>query len=205
MFKFHRLCGLWLFLSALILLNACSKTTFTPLPADGVILAFGDSLTVGYGTNPENSYPTVLARLSGRKVINAGISGETTQEGLARFSEVLQQTKPNLVILMEGGNDILRDINPAQTQQNLQSMITEAQARHIQVLLVGIPAKSLFSSSADFYQTLAEQNHIILDDKSVAKLIKTPEYKSDYVHLNQAGYQALAERFYQLLHKKSAL
>lgn len=194
----------WLILITLFIISACSKPYFTKLPSDGVILAFGDSLTAGNGTSIENSYPSVLSQISGHKVINAGIPGETTEQGAARFAQALEETHPQLVILMEGGNDILRNINPQETKRNLENMIKQAQLRHIQIMLVGIPNKSLFSSHAEFYDDLAKQYNLLLDDNSIAKLEKSPEYKSDEVHFNQQGYKVLAERFYDLLKKNGA-
>ena len=194
-------------LSLLVLIffiSACSKPYFTKLPDDGVILTFGDSLTAGNGTSVENSYPSVLGQMSKHKIINAGVSGETTEQGAARFAQVLQETHPQLVILMEGGNDILRNISPQETKRNLENMIKQAQQQHIQILLVGIPSKSLFSSHAEFYDDLAKQYNLLLDDNSIAKLEKSPEYKSDEVHFNQQGYKVLAERLYLLLDKNGA-
>lgn len=194
----------WLILITLFIISACSKPYFTKLSSDGVILAFGDSLTAGNGTSLENSYPSVLSQISGHKVINAGIPGETTKQGAVRFAQVLEETHPQLVILMEGGNDILRNINPQETKRNLENMIKQAQLRHVQIMLVGIPNKSLFSSHAEFYDDLAKQYNLLLDDNSIAKLEKSPEYKSDEVHFNQQGYKVLAERFYDLLKKNGA-
>ena len=193
-------------LSLLVVLAvvACSKPFFTKLPSDGVILAFGDSLTAGNGTSLENSYPSILSQISEHKVINAGVSGETTEQGAARFAQVLQETHPRLVILMEGGNDILRNISSQETKRNLESMIKQAQLQQVQILLVGIPNKSLFSSHAEFYDDLAKQYNLLLDDNSIAKLEKSPEYKSDEVHFNQQGYKILAERIYELLKKNGA-
>lgn len=188
-----------------ISLIGCSKKPYTPLSPNATILAFGDSLTAGYGTTPENSYPSSLAKLSGHPVINAGISGETTAQGLARFATVLDQTKPELVILMEGGNDILQNLSQKTAQQNLQQMIDLAKLRKIQILLVAVPAKSFFSSSADFYEQLAEQNKLVLDDSTIAKLMKNPQFKSDYVHYNQQGYAKMAEHFYDELKDNGAL
>ncbi|MEJ2415039.1 MAG: GDSL-type esterase/lipase family protein, partial [Sulfurimonas sp.] len=79
-----------------------------PLSKDTTILAFGDSLTAGYGASKGQDYPAHLQRLSGIKVINAGISGEVSADGLKRLPELLQEYKPQLVILCHGGNDILR-------------------------------------------------------------------------------------------------
>ncbi|MFT4929332.1 MAG: acyl-CoA thioesterase-1, partial [Phenylobacterium sp.] len=74
-FKFIILLAITLFISA------CGEIKLPPIPPNGTILAFGDSLTQGKGVKPADSYPSVLARLSGRKVINAGVSGEVSQAG----------------------------------------------------------------------------------------------------------------------------
>lgn len=187
-----------------LLLVGCSHQ-LTPLPAGSTILAFGDSLTAGYGVSRQDSYPEVLAKITGHPVINSGISGETTTQGLARFSQVIDETKPALIILMEGGNDILQNLNPAQTKANLQQMITLAKQKNIQILLVAVPAKSLFSASAGFYKELAQENGLPLEDKIIAELEKDPRYKSDYVHFNSQGYKLLAEKIAQDLTKHGAL
>lgn len=175
----------------------CSKQPkFQAMPTEGVILAFGDSLTAGYGTTPENSYPSILEMLSGHKVINAGISGETTAGGLERFASTLDEAKPSLVILMEGGNDILQSQNLKVTEDNLLKMINEAKTRNIPVLLVGVPAKGIINpKTADFYKTIAKQTGVLYDDKTIASLIKKEDLKSDLVHFNAAGYQKMAEAF----------
>lgn len=194
----------WLIIIASILLASCSQQ-LTPLAPNAPILAFGDSLTAGYGVAPADSYPAVLAQLSNHPVINKGVSGETTAQGLARFSQVIAETKPALIILMEGGNDILQNLNPQQTKTNLGQMINIAKQNNIQVLLIAVPEKSLFSSAAEFYKELAQENKLALDNSSIAELEKDPRYKSDYVHFNQQGYKLLAEKIHQDLIKYGAL
>jgi len=81
-------------------LVSCSEQQplLTPLADDAVILAFGDSLTYGSGVNSKTqSYPAMLAKLTGLQVINGGIPGEVTQLGLSRLADVLQEIDPNLV------------------------------------------------------------------------------------------------------------
>ena len=90
-----------------LLLAACGEPGFRPLAAGETILAFGDSLTEGRGVNPAQSYPSVLASLSGHPVINGGVSGELSRAGRARLPGLLAEHRPALVILLEGGNDIL--------------------------------------------------------------------------------------------------
>ena len=75
-----------LVLATAVLLYGCDSPDLGSLPSDGTILAFGDSLTVGVGTAPENSYPNVLADLTGMTVIGSGVSGETTTQGAVRIA-----------------------------------------------------------------------------------------------------------------------
>jgi len=186
------------------LLAACEAGRLQPLPPDGVILAFGDSLTAGKGTSRDNSYPSVLAQLSGRTVINAGISGELTDEGLARLPGMLDQHRPDLMILIEGGNDILQNRTRA-TKNNLAQMIELAQGRGIEVVLIGVPEKNLFSNSAPFYEELADEYALAYHDELISDLLRQPSYKSDSVHFNADGYREMAEGIYELLQDQGAL
>ena len=190
---------------ATLLLVGCSDPKLGLLPENGTILAFGDSLTVGVGTSPDNSYPAVLAELTGRQVINAGVSGEVTSAGLPRFKALLQQSRPDIIILLEGGNDILRNGNLTITQQNISEMIRLAHSRDIDVVLIGVPEKKLFSDSAPLYSELAETYDVVFADEIIANLLRTPAYKSDAIHFNQPGYQQLAQHIYQLLQDNGAL
>ncbi len=188
----------------IILLTACSEKPLQAVSTSDTILAFGDSLTAGYGTTPKNSYPSVLAALSGRTVVNAGISGETTSEGLLRFTQVLDENNPKLIILLEGGNDILQNLSFSDAKNNLSLMIQEAQARNIALVLIGVPEKNLFSSAAPFYEELANEHDVVFAKDLLAKLLKSPDLKSDSVHLNAAGYKKMAEEIYQLLQSNGA-
>ena len=111
------------------------------------ILAFGDSLFAGYGLEDGQGYPDVLqAALRERginaRVIDAGVSGDTTAAGLQRIGFVLdaQQQQPELAIVELGGNDLLRGISPAETRDNLTAILTELRKRNIPVLLMGMRA-----------------------------------------------------------------
>lgn len=93
-------------------LTACSsqpKLSF--LANDAVIVAFGNSLTFGTGAEPKENYPAVLEKMIGRRVVNAGVPGEVTGDGLLRLPEVLEREKPALLLLCHGGNDQLRRLN----------------------------------------------------------------------------------------------
>lgn len=192
----------------LLLLQACenNKYNLLPIPESGTILAFGDSLTTGKGVGKKHSYPSVLSSLSGRKVINAGVSGEVTESGLKRLAGVLEKTKPDLLILLEGGNDILRNQNLTQTKKNLNAMIQLAKGQGVQVVLIGVPKKGLFSNgSAPLYEQLAEENNLVFDGELISDLLHDPSLKSDSVHFNKQGYQKMAEKIHEVLVESGAL
>ncbi|WP_404836892.1 GDSL-type esterase/lipase family protein [Aeromonas media] len=188
-----------------LLLAACGEPRFRPLAAGETILAFGDSLTEGRGVNPAQSYPSVLASLSGHPVINGGVSGELSRAGRARLPGLLAEHRPALVILLEGGNDILHGSGEGALKANLAAMIEAVQGSGAQVLLVAVPRKSLFADGAPLYGELAEQYGLVLDNDSLGELLRTPGLKSDAVHLNAQGYGALAERLHRLLQARGAL
>ncbi len=187
-----------------VLLQSCGAK-LTAVPVNGTILAFGDSLTAGYGASEATSYPSALAQLSGRTVINAGISGEVTQDGLARLPQVLDQTNPDLLILLEGGNDILQSKDLTQTKQNLAAMIELAQSRDIDVVLVGVPKKGISAQAAPLYDELAQEYKLVYEDDLLGGLLRKSEYKSDAVHFNAQGYRVMAEELHELLDKNGAL
>lgn len=189
----------------LIALSGCSPAKLEPIPSNGTILAFGDSLTVGVGADNANSYPAVLAALSGLTVINSGVSGETTDNGLKRLREVLDNTSPDLLILLEGGNDILRNRDLSETKANLAAMIELALGKGVPVVLIGVPEKALFSNSAPLYTELAEQYQLVFDDSLIADLQRTPSLKSDYIHFNDQGYRKMASAIFELLKENGAL
>lgn len=186
-------------------LFGCSGPGLQPIPKDGTILAFGDSLTVGVGTTSENSYPAVLAELTGLEVINAGVSGETTDKGVSRLAEELDNFSPDLVIILEGGNDFLQNQNQSMTKTNIKRMIETAKSRGVQVVLIGVPQKKLFSNSAPLYEELADDFQLVFDGTLLAGLLRSRALKSDYIHLNEKGYRTMAESIYKLLKENGAL
>ncbi|WP_426415384.1 arylesterase [Aestuariirhabdus sp. LZHN29] len=191
---------------SLLLLAGCGDGAIERLAPDEVLLAFGDSLTAGVGAGGESlSYPAQLQRLSGRTVVNGGISGEQTPQGRERLPALLDEVQPRLLILLEGGNDILRSRPGAEIRGNLAAMIEAAQGRNIQVLLVGVPQKSLFSDSAPLYEELAEQYGLLFEGELLADLLRTPSLKSDPIHLNAEGYRRLAQGIQQRLQEAGAL
>jgi acyl-CoA thioesterase I len=190
------------------LLASCSRDTprLQPLAADAVILAFGDSLTYGSGVGDDNSYPAVLTRLSGHTVINAGIPGERSTQGLARLPGELDEYQPALLILCHGGNDMLRKQSMETMQANLEQMIQLAKGRGVQVILLGVPQPALFGlDSAKYYRLVADKMGIPLQESVIPEVLSDTRFKSDQIHPNAAGYEMMAEAVYRLLVKEGAL
>ena len=136
-----------------------------------VIVDFGDSLTAGYGLMPEQAFPAQLEawlRQHGiaAKVINAGVSGDTTAGGVARLDWALAD-KPDLVILALGANDALRGIDPATVRENLDKMIQKIEADGAKVLLVGMLAPPNWGQAYQrafdrIFSDLAQARHVPL-------------------------------------------
>ena len=194
-------------LLALALLAACSggQPKLARLAPDAVVLAFGDSLTFGQGANPGESYPARLEALIGRKVVSSGIVGETSAEGLARLPAALDEAKPQLVILCEGGNDFLRKLDEAQAADNLRAMVRLAKSRGAQVVLIAVPKPGLLPSPADFYAVVAKEFGVPHEEAALRKILTDNALKSDLVHPNAAGYAKLAEAIAALLKRTGAV
>lgn len=179
----------------------CSRPHMAQLTSSSVVLAFGDSLTFGVGAEPHESYPVLLSRILGCRVINAGVSGELSDEGLQRLPGLLDQHRPKLLILCHGGNDLLAKNDEVSIKANLSAMIKLAKDQDMDVILIGVPKPGLILRSPGFYQELADQYRIPYDAKTIPKIVSSPSLKSDYVHPNAAGYQRMAESIAGLIQK----
>ena len=143
----------------------------TPQDSRHVLVAFGDSLTAGFGAEPGKSYPDFLQRDIDRKgypwrVVNAGVSGDTTTDGLARLPLVLEM-KPQIVILELGANDGLRGLPVQTTKANLQQIITAFQGAGARVVLAGMTLPPNYGPDyikpfENVFKDLAAQDHVTL-------------------------------------------
>jgi len=194
-------------LALAVIVAACSggQPRLARLAPDAVVLAFGDSLTAGVGANPGESYPARLETLIGRKVMSSGVPGETSAAGLARLPAALDEAKPQLVILCEGGNDFLQKLDEAQAASNVRAMVRLAQSRGAQVVLVAVPKPGLLPSPADFYAAIAKELAVPNEENALKKILTDNNLKSDLVHPNAAGYARLAEAVAALLRKTGAV
>ena len=176
-----------------------------PVGPNDVIVAFGDSLTYGTGAAEDESYPAVLARLVGRRVVRAGVPGEVTAQGLARLPQVIEEHRPTLIIVCLGGNDMLRKLDERETRNNLREIIRTIKGRGISVVLVGVPKPALIASAPEFYGELAREFGIPYEGKVVTDVMYQLDMKADPIHPNAKGYRRMAEVIAGLFKKAGAI
>lgn len=178
-----------------------------PAMAGKKVLAFGDSLTAGYGLRREEALPMQLQALfDAQKIpvtfIQAGVSGDTTAGGLGRLEWTLDRNKPDYAILALGANDMLRAIDPATTQKNLRAMLDIFKARKIPVLLAGMRAPAsmgpAFAGGYDkMYASLAKEYNAVFYPFLLEGVAANPALNiSDGVHPNATGVQVIARGLY---------
>ena len=197
---------------ALSSLAACGKREprLQRLAAGSTVLALGDSLTSGVGATADTAYPAELARLTGWKVVNGGVSGDTSAQALARLPGLLQQHQPALVIVSIGGNDFLRRQSAATTRANILRICSEAKGSGAQVLLVAVPELSLMAAAVrlsdhPLYEEIAEDLKIPLHAKGWSSVLAQERLRSDPIHANAAGYAEFAQQLVGTLRQTGLL
>jgi acyl-CoA thioesterase I len=169
-----------------------------------VILDFGDSLTAGYGLPAGQAFPARLeAWLHERgieaRVVNAGVSGDTTAGGLARLEWALAD-KPDLVILALGANDALRGVDPSTVRDNLDKMLEKVQRSGAKVLLLGMQAPPNWGDDYKrefdrIFPDLAQEHHLPLYPFLLEGVAMKPELNQpDGLHPNERGVAILVDR-----------
>lgn len=170
------------------------------LPMDTKILAFGDSITYGYRVDKDKSYPSQLSSLLHAEVINAGVNGEVTSSGLKRLPSLLDQHKPQILIICHGGNDIIRRKSLIKAKENIADMVKIAREKNIHVVLVGVPTVEVISlSTAQIYHELANELNIPLEDNALEKILSDNNLKIDQIHPNEEGYRILSNKLANLI------
>lgn len=183
-----------------------------------LLVCFGDSLTAGAGVDPNQAYPADLQILLDHagydyKVVNAGVSGDTTKDGLNRLGAVAQ-LHPQVVVVEFGGNDGLRGLSTAQAQHNLDTMVRVLKAGGAKVALAGItlPAQyggAYVQSFNAMFPTVANRYHVPLLPFILQDVYGVPgDIQEDGIHATAKGNQQVAvniERLVMpLLHKSMA-
>jgi lysophospholipase L1-like esterase len=193
-------------LTALLVLGCgASVPEQKPLAPHARILAFGDSLTWGKGVLPEESYPARLQAASGREVINGGLAGEVSIEGLKRLPIWLDEYEPALVIICHGANDLLRSMNADKVKDNVRAMVKLAQDRGIDVILIAVPKYGDMRSAPGFYADIAQEFKIPLENRSLEQILRDSKFHKDTFHPNPEGYQLMANALMKLMQASGAL
>jgi lysophospholipase L1-like esterase len=138
-------------------------------------------------------------------VINAGVPGNTTADGLARLPDALAEHRPRLVLLCLGGNDMLRRLPETETENNLRLLVRTVRAAGADVVLIGVPEPKLFGGAPAFYARLADELNVPLERDAFAEVLKDNRLKADPIHANAAGYRVVAERLADFLRGAGAL
>ena len=180
------------------------------MASPSTILVFGDSLSAAYGIRPEQGWVALLAqRLQaqgyGYQIVNASVSGETSDGGLERLPRALQLHQPRVVILELGANDGLRGLPVSATRDNLAAMVRLAQAAGARVLLVGLRIPPNYGPRyteefARIFPELAEQYHVTLVPFLLENVALKPQLmQADGLHPDAPGEPVILETLWPYL------
>lgn len=174
--------------------------SYTNYPSKGTdIIAFGDSLIQGVGASSNTkSLVGVLSKKIGKPIVNLGVSGNTTTDGLNRINE-LDRYKPKVVILLLGGNDYLRKVPKETTFKNLGKIIEDIQSRGAVVLLLGVRGGLLKDNFEEDFEIISSKYNTAFVSNVLSGLILDRKYMSDEIHPNDAGYEKISERVLPVL------
>src|SRR5688500_7249345 len=174
------------------------------------IIAFGDSLTAGFGLTERESYPYLLQERLNRdgynyEVLNAGVSGDTSLGGLERIDWVLEQDNVSILVLELGANDLLRGASVSRMKSNLDQIIRKAKAKNVTVLLCGMLAPP--TMGADYQRAYSSAFPDLANEHNVSYLpfllenvaMKKELNQSDGIHPNADGTRIMMENIYREL------
>jgi acyl-CoA thioesterase-1 len=189
------------FLGFLVLgFSGCAKKDIVNLGCKGKnIICFGDSISFGYGVNQGEDYPSALAKLVGCPVINAGVDGDTSTDGLKRIDSEVLDKEPFLVVVEFGGNDFLKKLPKEETLKNISLMVDKIHAKGAMVAIADISAGMFFREYRILLHKLAREKGAIFISSILNGIITTPQLKSDFLHPNADGYILVAKRVYRAI------
>lgn len=170
-----------------------------PLNTDNhgtAIIAFGDSLTYGYGAAAGESYPAALSAMLGRPVINLGVSGNTARMGAMRKEEIARHN-PFMVLIQFGGNDAIRGRPLAETKAAVEEIIDCVQKLGAIAMVVDTGGNFKMSQQSKMLKQIAKERQAVFVPAIMDGIFYNPKLKSDAVHPNAAGYKIIAEKIYK--------
>lgn len=200
---------LFIILLSLTYFISCGKDKITLYKDNPKIVAFGDSLTAGYGANEGESYPDYLKNHINWEIINRGRSGDTTFDGVNRLNQV-KEDKGDIVILGLGANDYFRQLPISDTKDNLNYIIEELLNDGVEVIFLVkfYPKKSLFfllqKNKKEAYDNMykdLEREGVIIIENMWDNVFGEKDLMSDEIHPNKNGYKIFADNIYKSLNK----
>ncbi len=161
------------------------------------VVAFGDSLTAGYGAPAGNSYPDVLAKKINRPVVNLGVSGETAAQAPARIGQVLRE-QPYMVLIEFGANDHMRQQSRQAAINAVAQIVDEVQAAGAIAVIVdtGGPGMGEYTKA---YKQMAKEKGALFVPGIIKGIFYKPSLKSDQVHPNAQGYALVADKVHKVI------
>lgn len=176
-----------------------ADSSITNYPSAGTdIVAFGDSVVVGYGATQGKDFVSLLSQRIGQPIVNLGVNGDTTEKGMQRLKQ-LDAYNPKVVILLLGGNDALQRVPSDVTFANLRTIIADIQKRGAVVLLLGVRG-GLWNKTFDReFETLADETGSAFVPDVLDGQFGNKAFVTDGIHPNDAGNARIAERVYLAL------
>jgi len=163
------------------------------------VIAFGDSLVEGVGASPGRDVVSLLSARVGVPIVNAGRSGDTTRTALARLDSAVLSRRPRVVIVVLGGNDLLRRVPQEETFANLDAIVDRIRRRGAAVILVGLSAGVFTDTYGAGYDDLARRTSSGLVPDILADILGHPDLMADHIHPNDLGYRMMADRIEPVL------
>jgi acyl-CoA hydrolase len=177
----------------LFALSACAPPKADGLGPGARVLALGDSLTYGTGATPETSYPSILSGLTKWDVVNAGVPGDTARQGCERLPALLEEHRPQLILVFLGGNDILRRTSPQAMAASLAVCAAVARDAKVPMVLFAVPRFDLTGfTDSPVFADVAKSSKVAFLTPQLGKLLGNDKLRADAVHLNGDGYRVLA-------------
>ena len=173
------------------MLTSCSNNNQITINS---IVCFGDSLTQGFGATGEQTYPYFLQRFTDIPVINKGINGNTSKNGLNRIDDILQ-FKNSLVIVEFGANDFFQQISISETKKNMEQIVDKLKQDNF-VVLVSTEDKQL-NNLHNMLKSLAAEKKVLFINGILNEIWNDRNLFSDSVHPNSTGYKLVADKIYK--------
>ena len=158
------------------------------------VIAFGDSLVEGAGASAGRDIVSLLSARVGVPIVNAGRSGDTTGSALTRLDSAVLSRNPRIVIVVLGGNDVLRRVPYEETFANLDAIVGRIRGRGAAVILVGLSVGVFTDSYGKGYESLARRTASGLVPDVLAGILGHPDLMADHIHPNDRGYRMMADR-----------